>query len=73
MIHNRGHLVFNLPMGRHLQPRGECGEIDGMEAIAATDVGQTGEIGFYQSVLCFITILIANWVVKKKDENYSLF
>ena len=25
-------------MGRHLQPRGECGEIDGMEAIAATDV-----------------------------------
>ena len=38
VIHNRGHLVFNLPMGRHLQPRGECGEIDGMEAIAATDV-----------------------------------
>ena len=41
--------------------------------IAATDVGQTVAIGFYQSVLCFITILIANWVVKKKDENYSLF
>lgn len=38
VVHNRGHLVFNLPMGRHLQPRGECGEIDGMEAIAATDV-----------------------------------
>ncbi len=41
--------------------------------IAATDVGQTVAIGFYQSVLCFITILIANWVVKKKDANYSLF
>lgn len=41
--------------------------------IAATDVGQTVAIGFYQSVLCFITILIANWIVKKKDENYSLF
>ena len=41
--------------------------------IAATDVGQPVAIGFYQSVLCFITILIANWVVKKKDENYSLF
>lgn len=41
--------------------------------IAATDVGQTVAIGFYQSILCFITILIANWIVKKKDENYSLF
>lgn len=41
--------------------------------IAASDVGQTVAIGFYQSVLCFITILIANWIVKKKDENYSLF
>ena len=41
--------------------------------IAATDVGQTVAIGFYQSVLCFITIIIANWIVKKKDENYSLF
>lgn len=41
--------------------------------IAATDVGQTVAIGFYQSVLCFVTIIIANWIVKKKDENYSLF
>ena len=41
--------------------------------IAATDVGQTVAIGLFQSVLCFITIIIANWVVKKKDENYSLF
>lgn len=41
--------------------------------IAATDVGQTVAIGFFQSVLCFITIIIANWVVKRKDENYSLF
>jgi len=41
--------------------------------IAATDVGQTVAIGFYQSVLCFITIIAANWLVKKKDENYSLF
>lgn len=41
--------------------------------IAATDIGQTVAIGFYQSVLCFITIIIANWIVKKKDANYSLF
>lgn len=41
--------------------------------IAATDVGQTVAIGLYQSVLCFVTIIIANWLVKKKDESYSLF
>ncbi len=41
--------------------------------IAATDVGQTVAIGFYQSVLCFITIIIANWIVKKKNKDYSLF
>lgn len=41
--------------------------------ISSTDVGQTVAIGFYQSVLCFITILIANWIVRKKDENYALF
>lgn len=41
--------------------------------IAASDVGQTVAIGFYQSVLCFIAIIVANWIVKKKDESYSLF
>lgn len=41
--------------------------------IAASDIGQTVAIGFFQSVLCFLTILIANYIVKKKDENYSLF
>lgn len=39
----------------------------------ASDVGQTVAIGLYQSVLCFITILIANWVVKRKNEDYALF
>ncbi|MDO4284568.1 MAG: ABC transporter permease subunit [Eubacteriales bacterium] len=41
--------------------------------IASTDVGQTVAIGFYQSVLCFITIIIANWLVKRKESSYSLF
>lgn len=41
--------------------------------LASNDVGQTVAIGFYQSVLCFVTILIANWLVKKKDPNYALF
>lgn len=41
--------------------------------IAASDIGQTVAIGFFQSVLCFITIIIANWLVKRVDENYALF
>lgn len=41
--------------------------------LKASDVGQTVAIGLYQSVLCFITIIIANWVVKRKNEDYSLF
>lgn len=41
--------------------------------IAATDIGQTVAIGVYQSVLCFITILAANYIVKRKNDNYSLF
>ncbi len=41
--------------------------------IAATDIGQTVAIGFYQSVLCLITILIANHIVKRKEASYSLF
>lgn len=41
--------------------------------LAATDVGQTVAVGFYQSILCFVTIVIANWLVKRANENYSLF
>lgn len=41
--------------------------------LKASDVGQTVAIGLYQSVLCFITIIIANWIVKRKDADYSLF
>jgi putative aldouronate transport system permease protein len=41
--------------------------------ISATDIGQTVAIGFFQSILCFATIMIANWVVKKREENYALF
>lgn len=41
--------------------------------LKSSDVGQTVAIGLYQSVLCFITIIIANWLVKRKDPDYSLF
>jgi putative aldouronate transport system permease protein len=41
--------------------------------ISATDIGQTVAIGFFQSLLCFITIIIANWLVKRAEQNYALF
>ena len=41
--------------------------------LAASDTGRTVAIGLYQSVLCFVTIIIANAIVKAKDPDYSLF
>lgn len=35
--------------------------------------GMAAAAGFYQSVFCFITILIVNYFVKKHDEDYALF
>ena len=29
--------------------------------------------GLYQSVLCFITIMIANYAVRKYEKDYALF
>lgn len=41
--------------------------------IAASDIGQTVAIGLFQSVLCFVTIMIANYLVKVKNDSYALF
>lgn len=41
--------------------------------LKASDAGQTVAVGLYQSVLCFITIMIANGIVKKLEPDYSLF
>lgn len=37
------------------------------------DIGMASAAGLYQSVLCFITIMIFNAAVKKYDPDYSLF
>ena len=37
------------------------------------NVGLTAAAGLYQSILCFVTILTANWIVKKIDPEYTLF
>ena len=37
------------------------------------DIGMTAAATFYQSVLCFIIIMVVNAIVKKIDEDYALF
>lgn len=38
-----------------------------------SNLGMTAAASFYQSVLCFVIILIVNTIVKKIDEDYALF
>ena len=38
-----------------------------------SNLGMTAAAGFYQSVLCFVTIVAVNALVKKIDPDYSLF
>jgi len=40
---------------------------------STSDIGMAAASGFFQSVLCFITVLTANYVVKKIEPDYSLF
>ena len=37
------------------------------------DFGMAAAAGFYQSVLCFVIIVMANGIVKKVDKDYALF
>ena len=37
------------------------------------DIGMTAAATFYQSVLCFVIIMVVNAIVKKIDEDYALF
>ena len=37
------------------------------------DIGMTAAATFYQSVLCFVIIMIVNTVVKRVDADYALF
>ncbi len=38
-----------------------------------SNMGQTAAAGLYQSVLCFITINVFNFIVKKIEPDYSLY
>lgn len=41
--------------------------------ITSNDIGMASASGLYQSVFCFITIMIANYLVRRYDKDYSLF
>ena len=41
--------------------------------ITSPNIGMSAAAGFYQSVLCFVTIVSVNWLVKKVDQDYTLF
>ncbi|MCD7737662.1 MAG: ABC transporter permease subunit [Lachnospiraceae bacterium] len=41
--------------------------------ISNGDIGVSAAAGLYQSVLCFITIMIANSLVKKVNPDYALY
>jgi len=41
--------------------------------ISSNDFGMSAAIGLYQSVLCFITVMIANKLVSLYDKDYTLF
>lgn len=41
--------------------------------ISSNDFGMSAAIGLYQSVLCFVTILIVNKLVGKYEKDYTLF
>ena len=39
----------------------------------STTLGQPAAIGFYQSIMCFVTIMVVNWIVRRTAEDYALF
>lgn len=41
--------------------------------LTSGDIGMSSAAGLYQSVLCFVTIVFCNWVIKKIDPEYVLF
>lgn len=41
--------------------------------VTTPNIGMSAAAGFYQSVLCLVTICIANYIVKRVDPDYTLF
>jgi len=57
-----------------LLPKTDILDLYVYRALASTsDMGMASAAGFYQSVLCFITIMTVNGVIKKLEPDYALF
>ena len=41
--------------------------------ISSNNFGMSAAIGLFQSVLCFVTVLLANKLVSMYDRDYTLF
>lgn len=41
--------------------------------ITTPNIGMSAAAGLYQSILCFVTIVAVNYMVKKYDPDYTLF
>ncbi len=41
--------------------------------LESSDIGMASASGFYQSVLCFVIIIVVNTVVKRINSDYALF
>jgi len=41
--------------------------------VQSGEIGMSAAAGLYQSVFCFITILVTNYIVRRYDKDYSLF
>lgn len=41
--------------------------------MSTSDMGMAAATGFYQSVVCFITILVFNYIIKKIQPDYALY
>jgi len=57
-----------------LLPKTDILDLYVYRALASTsDLGMASAAGFYQSLLCFITIMTVNGIIKKVQPEYSLF
>ena len=57
-----------------LLPKADILDLFIYRALASTsDLGMASAAGLYQSVLCFVTIITVNGIIKKLQPDYSLF
>ena len=43
------------------------------QLFSTNDYGMSTAIGLYQSLLCFVFIMLVNWIAKKIDSDSALF